>query len=373
MDKPVKDYTIDDFRMKREELGEKGYRHYLGQLVINGDYSISGLSKQSGVSRNTIRKAINEIKNGITDDDSVYQRKPGGGRKSLYYHSPSFRNHLEKIIDGDDFFNPFKVFHWTALDLKTIQQKLNQDYGIDVSHVTIANTLKSMGYQLTGSNKARLQKTDIQDIHTQYHHIGQTVEKHIEKGMPAVLIHLYGIHEMELMKSNCSKEIQNEPNGFHQMNPNTFLYCRCDYNQIMRELPTIRWWLHFGLPNYPNADSVFFIYDTIPCQKQLSVLETEFYLFSKTTGLNVQAAFIPPGTYYMDLLMPNMIYSSDWGQSLGLMYCFQLVGTPDLSKAIQVQMHPDDSYIAKSIDAVNAVPIMEHSDPIQKWNYHIHF
>ena len=370
MDKPVKDYTIDDFRMKREELGEKGYRHYLGQLVINGDYSINGLSKQSGVSRNTIRKAINEIKNGITDDDSVYQRKPGGGRKPLYFHSPNFRDNLEKIIDGDDFFNPFKILHWTTLDLKAIQQLLYQEHGFITSCVTIANTLKSMGYQLTGQQKTLLHTDDVKNIKKQFINIEKTANVFMDNYLPVVCV-----HESDndyVCTSNDPEETLESKSGLQQIDSDTHMYCYhsdLPCSELSR-FPLCVWWSHVGLPNYPIADSVYIVYDKLWKKEDMHRKMRLLILFSELCRVNIQVSFMPPGIYKWDTIQHHMQYVEINSRMTYYSHYLQLVGSPCSSGTIKINSQPDENFLSEQY-SLN--PGKATIDYLAKWNARIIF
>ena len=132
-------------------LDEKQWRIYLANEAMSAGYGgISEVSRISGVSRTTITKGIDELKN--IEKMSKKVRRSGGGRKSVEGKYPDIEERIREIIDGSTYGNPERILSYTTESMRKIESELKA-LGIKVSHKTIGKILGNIGYSKQANQK----------------------------------------------------------------------------------------------------------------------------------------------------------------------------------------------------------------------------
>ena len=130
--------------MMLPQLNEMQKRLFLASEALSyGRGGIAEVIRFSGVSRNTIKRGINELKSGVKYDGKV--RKSGGGPKYTEEKYPDIESKILILIDGSTYGNPERLLSYTTESLRKIEVEL-KNQGMKVSHVTIGEILESMGY-----------------------------------------------------------------------------------------------------------------------------------------------------------------------------------------------------------------------------------
>ena len=120
-----------------------------------GHGGITLVQKATGVARNSIKQGIKELSSKEEGPDSLSPpriRKVGGGRKASVKNDKKLQTALEKLIEPTTMGDPESPLRWTCKSLRQLESELCSQ-GFSVSHASIGNLLKKMGYSLQGNQK----------------------------------------------------------------------------------------------------------------------------------------------------------------------------------------------------------------------------
>ncbi len=140
---------LPSLKLASSSLKGSARRMFLGQLAM--DLGLGGkilVSKNLGISRQTLDKGIMEVKKGIGNKDNFSDR----GRKPLEEINPKLLDTIKEIADGASQTDPqFKSTRlYTRLSPNSIRKELVKRGYIEEelpSNQTIWNKLKRMGYK----------------------------------------------------------------------------------------------------------------------------------------------------------------------------------------------------------------------------------
>ena len=79
-----------------------------------GDGGIAIVERATGLSRTTIRAGRDELRAGVTADDVVTVRRPGGGRPRIEDATPAIVEALEALVDPVTRGDPESPEEWAA-------------------------------------------------------------------------------------------------------------------------------------------------------------------------------------------------------------------------------------------------------------------
>ena len=126
--------------MMLPQLNEMQKRLFLAsEALAYGRGGIAEVIRISGVSRNTVKRGINELKSGVVYDGEV--RKSGGGRNCVENKYPGIEEEIRKLIDGSTYGSPERVLSYTTESLRKIEREL-KSVGMNVSHETVGKILR---------------------------------------------------------------------------------------------------------------------------------------------------------------------------------------------------------------------------------------
>ena len=134
-------------------LNEKQQRIYLAsEAEYLGFGGVTAISEASGISRPTIILGKKEINEKIIELPHDRIRKKGGGRKKLYEKQPRLLKELDKLVDPVTRGDPMSPLRWTCKSTRQLSDALKKK-SIFISHVSVAEMLKEMGYSLQANAK----------------------------------------------------------------------------------------------------------------------------------------------------------------------------------------------------------------------------
>jgi len=148
----------DSFKITINKLKGCDRRNALAALAIDiGRSGQSYVSKEFKISRDTIRKGINEIKSGVEIKDNFSQR----GRKKIESKLPKLLDDIKEIVDLESQTDP--TFHstrlFTRLTVKEIRNQLIEKKSYtDIelpTNSTLNTKVNNLGYKLTKVKKTR--------------------------------------------------------------------------------------------------------------------------------------------------------------------------------------------------------------------------
>ena len=120
------------------ELNERKRRLFLAaEAKAIGYGGITKVCNISGVSRVTITQGINELENDTgSENELIYCRRQGGGRKPVEEKQPGIRETLEKLVEAHTCGDPMALLIWTSKSVRNLSSALREK-GYTASHVLV--------------------------------------------------------------------------------------------------------------------------------------------------------------------------------------------------------------------------------------------
>ena len=164
-------------------LNEKQWRQFLA-LEAQERGSLLEVARDAGVSKNTVRRGLEEIEGEDRSAPGARQRKEGAGRKKKESQDQTLIADLEGLLDpkGD----PMSLVKWTTKSMAHLKQGL-QALGHHVGESTIRRILQNLGYSLR-SNKKNIEGSSHPDRDGQFIHIKEQCQAFEEQGHPIIAV-----------------------------------------------------------------------------------------------------------------------------------------------------------------------------------------
>jgi hypothetical protein len=282
---------------------------------------ISSVSRATGLSRNTIRSGIGELKEREDPTASAPSRRirrPGGGSKPLTQTDPDLGQALEALVAPETRGDPMSPLRWTLKSTSRLATELTErDH--PVSARTVAALLKEADYSLQGNRKTREGGNHV-DRDAQFRHINQQVAATQERGRPAISVDAKKKELVGDFKNN-GKEWQPKgkpqevrvydfidkapdkgrvtPYGVYDLGANEgWVSVGTDHDTARFAVQTIgKWWREMGRPRYPDATELLITADgggsnSSRCRLWKIALQE----LADATGLVLNVCHFPPGT-----------------------------------------------------------------------------
>ena len=297
-------------------LNERQKRLYLANEAIScGRGGVSLVSRVSGMSRTTITKAVNELKDDSKIDGKI--RRSGGGRSFVESNYPDVEEKIRKIIDGKTYGDPMRVLSYTTESLRKIQTELEKD-SIYVGHVTVGKILDAMGYSKQANQKMQQIGEPHPDRNAQFEYINGAAAAFLEAGEPVISVDTKKKEKIGNFKNNGSeyrpkkqprkvldhdfpiKELGKiAPYGIYNINNNIgFVNVGTSHDTSEFAVESIsRWWETLGKHTFPSAK---ILYITCDCGgsngNRVKMWKYQLQQFANRTQLEIQVSHFPPGT-----------------------------------------------------------------------------
>ena len=117
-----------EIRRKYEALSgvmdERLRRLWAGAEAEHSDGGIAAVERATGMSRTTIRTGRDELRGGVSPDEVVNVRRPGGGRTALEEHTPELVTALEALVDPVTRGDPMSPLRWTSKSTRKLADEL---------------------------------------------------------------------------------------------------------------------------------------------------------------------------------------------------------------------------------------------------------
>ncbi len=265
------------YQQMRAILNEKQWRQFLA-LEAQERGTILEVAEDARVSKNTVRRGLEEMEGGDRYTPGARQRKEGAGRKKKENQDETFVSDLEELLDpkGD----PMSLVKWTTKSMAHLKQAL-QALGHHVGESTIRRVLQTLGYSLR-SNKKTIEGTSHADRDAQFVHIKEQCQAFEEQGDPIISV---DCKKKELLGNfkNQGREWQAAgedrmvnvydflsladgkaiPYGVYDLVHNRgFVNVGIDHDTAEFAVESIRrWWQRSGKELYPGKNHVFITAD----------------------------------------------------------------------------------------------------------------
>ena len=367
---------------------------------------ISAVARATGLSRNTIRVGIGELKEregcGVAMEVPVTGcvRRSGGGRKPLARTDPKLAEVLEELVAPETRGDPMSPLRWTLKSTSQLAKELvRRKHPVSVR--TVAALLKASDYSLQGNRKTR-EGSKHEDRDAQFRHINTQVSAMQSRGQPVVSVdakkkELVGDFKnggTEWQRKGQPEEVRVydfidkapdkgrvTPYGVYDLTANEgWVSVGTDHDTARFAAQTIgKWWREMGCVRYPHARELLLTADgggsnSSRCRLWKIALQE----LADATGLVLNVCHFPPGT-------------SKWNKIEHRLFCHvtqnrrgrpltshdlivKLIGSTTTKTGLKVKAALDtalyESGIKISDEALNAVNI-ERDKFHGEWNYSI--
>jgi hypothetical protein len=183
----VADSTTFEEKVARlwPHLDELGRRLFAASEARQfGRGGISFVSRACALSRMTIHKALRELDEPPLPSGHV--RRRGGGRRLLELRDPALADRLDALVDPLSRGDPESQLRWTSKSTRMLAAALTME-GHPVSHVTVAEMLRSMGYSLQANRKLE-EGADHPDRDAQFRFINEAVRSALVARRPVISV-----------------------------------------------------------------------------------------------------------------------------------------------------------------------------------------
>lgn len=171
-----------DERLRREWAANEA------QTVGRG--GISAVSRATGMSRNTVRRGIEEMalrKTQPNPEPSTRVRRPGGGRKALSASDSGLWEALDALLEPKSRGDPRSPLRWTCKSTTQLADELTRR-SHPISPWTVGRLLKAAGYSLQGSRKAKKADKSHPDRNAQFEFINAAVRCFQQGHLPVIWV-----------------------------------------------------------------------------------------------------------------------------------------------------------------------------------------
>jgi Rhodopirellula transposase DDE domain len=309
-----------EIRRKFEALSavmdERMRRLWAGAEAEFGDGGIAVVERATGMSRTTIRTGRDELRGGVSPEEVVNVRRPGGGRTSMEEHNPELVTALEALVDPVTRGDPMSPLRWTSKSTRKLAEELAA-CGYELSPQKVGQLLRASGYSLQGTNKT-IEGSAHPDRNAQFEFINDRVDASHACGAPVISV---DTKKKELVGDfkNAGREWQPHgepvpvrvhdfideklgkaiPYGVYDVGlNNAWVSVGVDHDTAEFAVESIaRWWRHMGKKAYPEATELLITADGGGSNGYRSRLwKVELQRFADRTGLTVGVSHFPPGT-----------------------------------------------------------------------------
>jgi len=138
----------------------------------------------SGMSTNTMWKAVRDLRQGIEPSERV--RRAGAGAKPAIETQPGLLEALDELVHPSTRGNPMSPLRWTLKSTYELAREL-ADEGFKVSAELVRRLLHQMGYSLQAPAKEN-EGAQHPDRDGQFHYLNDIVAERLAQGEPVVSV-----------------------------------------------------------------------------------------------------------------------------------------------------------------------------------------
>lgn len=380
------------------QLNEMQRRLFLAsEAIAYGRGGIAEIIRISGVSRNTIKRGIEELKSGVIYNGK--SRNVGGGRNLIEDKYPDVEGKIRELIDGATYGNPERVLSYTTESLRKIADELNKQ-GVIVGHVTVGEILESMGYSKQANQKMLQVGEPHPDRNAQFMHINETAAKYLKVGDPVISVDTKKKENIgnfinngrEYRKNKNPRKVLDHdfpieelgkisPYGVYNLNNNTgFVNVGVSHDTSEFAVESIsRWWETVGKRTFPGHKRLYINCDSGGSNGyRARMWKYQLQEFANRTGLEIEVSHFPRGTSKWNKIEHRLFcyISKNWqGKPLvDVQTAVDLIGGTRTTAGLEVICVRDDTEyeLSKKVtDEEFASISIEKIPPFGLWNYKI--
>ena len=363
---------------------------------VLGRGGIAAVMRQTGLSRNTVKRGIRELAEGV-ELDAGRVRGVGAGRKRAIERDPELLGALDALVDQESRGDPGSPLRWTCKSTRQLARVLS-DAGHPISHVRVGELLRDqLGFRLQANAKVKEGKQHP-DRDAQFRYINEQVRRHQRTGQPVVsidakkkeLIGEYKAVGREWERKGQPVKVSSHdfphpkvprayPYGVYDIRANEgFVSVGRDRETAAFAAETLRrWWRKVGSAAYPNAKRLLICADAGGSNGYTRRLwKVELGRLAAGTGLSITVCHLPPGTSKWNKIEHRLFsaISMNWrGRPLtSYEVMVELIGSTTTSTGLKVHAEHDTGSYPKGIEVSDeelaAVPLKPHEFH-GEWNY----
>jgi len=379
-------------------LDEKQKRIYLATEAESLGYGgVKAVHELTGVSMTTIIRGKKELQEGNMDHNRI--RKSGGGRKTIGTTYRNIHEEIEQIIGDSTSGNPEKILLWTTKSLRNIEKTLHEK-GYSISHDTIGNVLKEMGYSLQQNQKMLQVGVPHPDRDAQFEYINKKCNEFIQQKQPVISVDTKKKEMIGNFKTNGAEYRQKKnpvkvldhdfpikelgkvaPYGIYDISRNEgFVNLGVSHDTAEFAVESIlRWWQTLGRNTYPDASKLYINSDNGGSNgSRVKLWKKQLQELANITRLELHVSHFPPGTSKWNKIEHRMFcyISKNWrGRPLiSIEAVIELISNTTTTKGLKITCIEDENKYElgtkvtdEELAGINITRDAFHGD----WNYKI--
>jgi len=384
-------------------LNEKLRRLFAAnEAKVFGHGGITLVHKATGVARNSIKQGLKELSSmnegGVNYSASPRIRKVGGGRKASIKKDKKLQIALESLVEPTTLGDPESPLRWTCKSLRQLESELRSQ-GFSISHASVGNLLKKMGYSLQGNQKT-LEGSSHPDRNAQFEFINARTEEAMRCGQPVIsvdtkkkeLVGQYKNGGKELRPQGKPEQVKvydfvdkelgkANPYGVYDVADNSvWVSAGTDHDTASFAVSTIRrWWSAMGIELYPEAQELVITADGGGSNgSRVRLWKIELQKLANELKIPIRVSHFPPGTSRWNNIEHNLFsfISMNWrGKPLvSHEVIVNLIAATTTIKDLKVRAELDSAHYPKGIkvtdEELKTIQI-ERADFHDEWNYSI--
>lgn len=357
------------------------------------------VAEASGMSRNTVIKAVGELAEGLTP--SARLRAPGGGDRPLSDKQPGLSEALEALVHPDTRGDPMSLLRWSSKSSTKLADELVRQ-GYAVSSRTVLRMLHRLGYSMQANAKVN-EGAQHPDRDSQFVYLNGTAGEFIAEGQPVISV-----------DTKKKELIGNYKNGGQEWSPggepervNVHDFADRALGERAKAIPygiydlvndegwvsvgdaadtaefaveaIRRWWEQMGKARFPAARRLLITADAGGSNGyRLRAWKHHLGRLAADTGLDITCCHYPPGTSKWNHIEHRMFsyITMNWrGRPLtSLRTIIELISATATNTGLTIQAAHDPTPYPKAVKITDAqlaaVPLQPHQWH-GEWNYTI--
>ena len=280
---------------------------------------LSAVSDATGMSRNTVRKGIAELKLRKKSRKAVVGtrlRRKGGGRKCLTETDTGLLEALKLLVEPATRGDPMSALRWTCKSTARLAEELTRQ-AHPVGAWTVGALLRADGFSLQSNRKTR-EGTKHPDRNAQFEYINTMVKRLQHRGQPVISVdtkkkELVGqfknggrewrpkgepeeVHMHDFPDPDLGKVI---PYGVFDLSQNEgWVSVGIDHDTAQFAVQAIgRWWKKMGCKRYPSARELLITADGGGSNgSRCRLWKVALQELAVRLGMPIHVCHFPPGT-----------------------------------------------------------------------------
>ena len=385
------------FDVVNPHMNEVQRRVVAGSMAIAlGRGGKTAVSVASGMSRNTVIKAVSEIDAGIKP--SARLRPPGAGAKPLTETQPGLLEALDELVHPDTRGNPMSLLRWTAKSTGHLARELVRQ-GFKITDDTVGKLLKQLGFSLQATSKQK-EGSSHPDRDAQFRYINKTAGAFTKKGQPVIsvdtkkkeLVGDYANSGQEYQVAGTPEKVNTYdfpdpdvpkavPYGIYDVTNNEGWVSVGDSGDTAEfAVNAIRtWWNTMGRFRFPEATELLICADGGGSNgHRVRGWKANLAILAEETGLKITVVHYPPGTSKWNKIEHRMFsfITMNWrGRPLeSYRTIVELISSTTTKTGLRIKSARDEEFYETGIkitdEQLAAVPLQPHKFH-GDWNYTI--